>query len=551
MTDIYTQMVFEARRLFGRLAAGSWCNRIALVVISILALLALTWCVSSLWLPYGWDHGVFGAVSDVIRRGGVPYRDIWEMKGPVALYLYAAVQGVGHPQMWGVRVLDLIFLAGAAYAGFNLVSSHVGRGAAAFGVATTVLGFAGFGNWYTAQPDDWAAQLLVVLVWLLVAPGRSGLRLAIAAGLLGLLCMLKPTYGLVSVLFVPVLLRNEQGAWRVDLPNAVLVLAATALPIVLILGYLGMHGALGALFDQHIAFNFEHVASDAHLQMPLWRIVQLTASIVTGTPELAAALPVAMLGAIVAWRRDDGLLGKLLALWLPVALLTVAIQHKFLLHNYSWHPAYPPMLLGASIGIGWLWKEAQSRVELKTVALGSALLISYFVAKEPATQTAAWLRWCVSGQSLANYHASFESRLPWLANQTPMEAFGFSVSRDVRFAEYVRAQTPVGSEVLVWTDPLINYLSDRPSPTPITTPEAFTIWGTEARRARYRSELARAIKDRRAALIGVPSFALQPTGDPEFNLNTGFPEFVQALGEAYERAGEFENLQLFRPRQDR
>lgn len=514
-------------------------------------LVALAWSVSSLWLPYGWDHGVFGLVSDVIRRGGVPYLDVWEVKGPLALYLYAAAQSIGHPQMWGIRVLDLIFLAGAAYAGAQLVSSLVGRGAAAFGVATTVLGFAGFGHWYTAQPDGWAAQLLVVLVWLLVAPGRSGRRLAMAAAVLGLLCLLKPTYVIFSLLFVPVLMHSEQRAWRVDFPKAALVFAAIALPIVLMLGYLGVHGALGALFDQHIAYNRERMAGDAYLQMPLWRVVHLATSIVTGTPELAAAIPLALLGASVAWRRDDRHLGKILVLWQLLAIMTVAIQRKFLLHNYSWHPVYPPILLGAAIGLGWLWKEARSRAELKVLALGSALLISYHVAKAPASQAAAWLRWGVSGQTLANYRASFESSLPWLSNQTPMDAFGFSVSRDIRFAAYVREKTPAGSEVFVWSDPLINYLADRPSPTPITTPEAFTIWGSESRRARYRSEFASVIRDRRAALIGIPGFALQSTGDPEFNLNTGFPELVQALGEAYEPAGEFENLRLFRPRQDR
>lgn len=512
--------------------------------------LALAWGVSSLWLPYGWDHGVFGAVSDVIRRGGVPYRDVWEVKGPFALYLYALAQGIDHPQMWGIRVVDLIFLAGAAYAGWQLVGQQVGRTAAAFGVATVVLGFAGFGHWYTAQPDGWAAQLLVVLVWLLVShEGPSGRRLTLAAVLLGLLCMFKPTYALYSLLFVPILVRGEHGAPRVDLPRALMVAVAAAIPVVLLLGYLGVHGALGALLDQHITYNRERIAGDTYLQMPLWKIAHLAALIIVDSPELAAAAPFALLGVCAGWRRNN--LGKVLVLWLAVALSTIALQRKFLPHNYSWHPVYPPVLLGAAIGLGWIWKEARSRVELKILALGGALLISYHIAKGPAVQAAAWMRWCVSGQTLETYRASFESTLPWLSNRTPMQALGFSVTRDVRFAQYVQEHTHPGDEVFVWSDPLINYLSDRPSPTPVTTPEAFTIWGSTARRARYRGEFADAIRSGRAMLIGIPDFALAPAGDPEFNLNTGFPEFVQALGEAYEPAGEYENLRLFRPRRGR
>jgi hypothetical protein len=503
--------------------------------------------VSSLWLPFGWDHGVFGLVSDVIRRGGVPYRDVWEIKGPLALYLYAAGQGIGHPQMWGIRLLDLLFLASGAYAGFRLVSGLAGTVPAAFGVATSLLGFAGFGHWYTAQPDGWAAQLLVVLAWLLVAPARSARRVAAAGAVLGLLCLLKPTYLLFSLLFVPLLVRPEQGARRLDTAKAVAAALAFALPVTLMLGYLGVHGALGALIDQHLTFNRERIASDPNLQMSVPRIVLLATAVVTGSPELAAAAPLAFLGAAVAWRRD-GLVGKVLLLWLVLALATVALQRKFLLHNYSWHPAYPPLLLGAALGLGWLWQEARTRPELKYLALSSAFLVAYHVAKAPASQTATWLRWGLSKQKLATYHASFEVRLPWLSNRTPMEAFGFSVSRDVRFADYVRNQTPAGSTVFVWSDPLVNYLSDRPSPTPITAPEAFTIWGSEKRRAGYRREFAAAIRSKRAALIGVPGFALEPTGDPEFNLNTGFPELTQALEQAYEPAGDFENLRLFRPR---
>ena len=519
-----------------------------MLFVGALAAVAIAWCVSSLWLPFGWDHGLFATVSDVIRRGGMPYRDIWEIKGPLALYLYAVAQGVGHPQMWGIRLLDVAFLAMGAYAGWRLVRELAGPVAALFGVATIVLGFAGFGHWYTAQPDGWAAQLLIVLVWLLAAPQRSVRRIAVAGAVLGALCLMKPTYLLFALLFVPVLVRTGRSEQRVDVNAAGAAMLAFAIPVALLLGYLASRGALAPLIDQHLIFNRERLASDPSLQMPLSRVALLTMTIVTASPELAAALPLAMLGIGVSWRRDRRVLGSLLVLWFVLALATVALQRKFLLHNYSWHPAYPPVLLGAAIGLGFLWRQARTHVELAALAWCSALLVAYHVAKTPAAQTASWLRWLASGQSVADYHASFEGPLPWLANRTALDAFGFSLSRDVRFARHVREQTSAGDGVYVWSDPLINYLTDRPSPTPITAPEAFTIWGSEARRARYRDEFARAIRNGRAALIAVPAFALEPTGDPEFNLNVAFPELLHALDDAYEPAGEFENLRLFRPR---
>jgi len=534
-----------ASRIRSRFHALEWSDRAALALVTFLALLAAFWCLSSLWLPFGWDHGVFGAVSDVIRRGGLPYRDVWEIKGPLALYVYALAQGVGHPQMWGVRCVDLVFLVAGARAGFQLVKPLAGIPAAVFGVTTTVLGFAGFGNWYTAQPDGWAAELLIVLVALLVSPEPR--RVWLAGALLGALCLLKPTYVVFGALCLPPLLDasdSNRRLLRFDVWGP--AIACTIAPIAAMLAYLAAHGALGAFVDQHLRFNQERIASDPSLQMSLPRIALLATAVVTNTPELALALPFASLGIALTWHRRRT--GLLLALWLVCALFTIAVQRKFLAHNYSWHPVYPPILLGAAIGLGCIWTEASSRPAFKALALCYAFVVSYHLVKGPAAQTAAWARWLPSKRTLEDYRATFEGPLPWLSNRTPSEAFGFSVNRDVRFAEFVRRETPQGSPVYVWCDPLVNYLADRPSPSPITAPEAFTLWGSEPRRARYRREFAGAIRAQRAELVAVPTFALEQDGDPEFNLHTGFPELARALDEAYVRTGTVENLVLFRPR---
>ena len=57
-----------------------------------LAALAAVWVTASLSWPFGWDQGILAWAGDVIHQGGMPYRDAWDIKGPLAYYLYALAQ---------------------------------------------------------------------------------------------------------------------------------------------------------------------------------------------------------------------------------------------------------------------------------------------------------------------------------------------------------------------------------------------------------------------------------------------------------------------------
>src|SRR5438876_410689 len=40
--------------------------------------------VTSLTLPFGWDHGIMASVGSSYVHGKLPYVDSWDMKGPVS-----------------------------------------------------------------------------------------------------------------------------------------------------------------------------------------------------------------------------------------------------------------------------------------------------------------------------------------------------------------------------------------------------------------------------------------------------------------------------------
>ena len=59
-------------------------------ILYALLALAIVWAFASLSFPFGWDQGIFAWVGSTIVDGGLPYRDAWDIKGPLTYYVYAA-----------------------------------------------------------------------------------------------------------------------------------------------------------------------------------------------------------------------------------------------------------------------------------------------------------------------------------------------------------------------------------------------------------------------------------------------------------------------------
>jgi hypothetical protein len=65
---------------------------------------------SLLW-PLAPDQGIYAWISDVIRDGGLPYADAWDIKGPSTFYTVALAQLVLGRHPWSIRVVDVVLLA--------------------------------------------------------------------------------------------------------------------------------------------------------------------------------------------------------------------------------------------------------------------------------------------------------------------------------------------------------------------------------------------------------------------------------------------------------
>jgi hypothetical protein len=513
-----------------------------------LAAVVASWAICSLWWPFGWDQGCFAYVGDVINHGGMPYRDAWDPKGPLAFYVFAALQFVFGRQMWAIRGLDVVLAAGAGYAAFVIVSRFATRFA---GIATAllmVLAFASFGNWYTAQPDGWAALGLVGTVALLVhdREGASVRDVAVAGFIIGCCALLKPLYSVYLLLVVCAVWPAVQSERAAGVRRVALSTGFYLLPIVLVVGWIAAHGALADMIDVHVRFHVERMGTEPEFQMSITRAVQITLGVFTVVPLLAVAAPAAALG-VGYLVREERRPAVMMTLWVLLSLALIASQRKFLPQNYSWHPLYPPIVILAGIGLARLWESATPQgAPVRWLVIAAVLLMSKLVTRDPLTQAAHWAQLIRGRTTLAQYQGTFETNVPALGGKDST-SFGFSVPRDVEIARYLQEHSRTDQRVLVWSDPLVNYLSDRGAITPVTLGAAFTQWGSEERRARYRAELITNMQSDSAAYFGIPAKDLLPA-DEETNIPTYFPALATELEAHYEEVERFGDVRMFKHR---
>jgi hypothetical protein len=515
------------------------------VLVAALSAVTLLWGLSSLWLPYGWDHGVFAYLSDTILRGGMPYRDALDFKGPLTFYIFAALQAAFGRQMWAIRAFDLVLLASAGLAGVRIGSRFVSRRAATCTMLVLVLAFASFGNWYTAQPDGWAALGLFVVVALLVGPEPPGARAAaLASAIIGACMLFKPFYGVYMGLVLCALWPRPVASvagWRPFVASGVAAIAGLSAPLVVAVTWFAAHGALASFFDVYIRFNLER-ATDA-TTFPFARVWAVTLGVPTCLPVLGIALPAAAfgLGFVVRRERRSGIV---IGLWVLTSLVIIGLQRKFFLHNYSWLPYFLSLGFVAGLGLAKLWTLRASEMPgARWLVIVAAAACVKLLLVEPAAQITLWGRYVTGRISYEQYLARFDDNLFYGS----ASKFGFSVPRDFRIAAYLRERTGPSEKVLVWSDPLVSYLAGRVAITPITVADAFTVWGSEPRRQRYRADLLAEMRSPDAAYFGIAQRDLSP-GDDEQNVPAHFPELLRELESDYEPVEAVGDVRLFRRR---
>ena len=514
-----------ANRFLGRLYFG-------------LAVLAALWAAASLSWPFGWDQGILAWVGDVIHEGGMPYRDAWDIKGPLPYYFYALAQWLFGKNLWGIRVLDLVFLAASTAVLGRLVSDLTDSVIARWAGLIFVLWYGSGSFWHTAQPDGWASMMILIGMAPLVRDdGRLPVRTLVMAGLLvGCAALIKPLYaGYLLIVLLAVLLRGGTPARHLatDIP---VVAVSFALPAILAGSWFACRGAFDELIDVYLVYLAVSYADVTSLSLDS-RLRGVLEYVLEGE-VFVVLLPVTVLGLLHLWRTARPTALVLLG-WMGLGAVMVALQNRFF--EYHWVLLLPPSVLLGAVGFHAVvaeWRAHRGPTPSPPLPASAVLALLLFrlllvhVSVRPLYDVASWASFTIGLRTADDYYARF-----------PI-ARGVAGS-DLLAADYIRDRTTENDRVAVWGwNVSVNYLAGRRSASKFGYSMPLILGeGTELRE-RYRSEFLADLQATRPVYIVVAPQAEEVLGR-SYGL-AGFPALESLVMNCYRREAAFGQLTVYR-----
>jgi len=527
----------------------SCARRPALAGCGLLALAALgaILLAPTLTYPLGRDQGVFAAAADIIRRGGVPYRDIWDVKPPGIFYLYHASFALFGRSALAPRILDLLWTLATAVCLWSVGRRFFSPLAAAAVALFFLLRYvAGNSFWNTAQPDGFASlPLLLAAAALLGAERRRSNLLALISGAsISLAILLKPTLGIALALPILAVAASAQEPPRPRLLRLASYLLGCLLPLALAAALLWRAGALTDTLEVLFLWNAEY----ARLRVPIPLAhdpIRQTALFLIGGRHHWLLFPVglfALVGAAdLTFRPSAGRMRWLLPTWAIVIIASVWVQGKY--YTYHWLPVLPPLALLAGH---------------RLTAAGRPL---HHICPPPAARALSVLGLAAILATLgAAYWQSLHLPISALLGRTPRAALlarwdrygDVSLSADRAVAAHLRSNTDPSDTVFVWGfEPLIYFLTDRaPASRFLYTVPLVTPWSP----ADWRGEFIRDLEERRPSFIVVAHNDALPwmTGrrDDSASQAKQFVEFQRLLKQRYQSPHRIEDFDIYQ-RHDR
>src|SRR5262245_58173697 len=195
-----------------------------------------------------WDY-----FAQVIARGGVPYRDVVNIKAPLSAYIGAAAIIVAHPlglrDVFAIRIVFLLLSALTVGLTFLVACRYFRSRRVALLSAAIMMAFNLFGDANSGGVQPKTAMILFGLISLLAIQKDRPLL----AGVFGMLSALSWQPGLLFVGVAALAFSRYMTRWRDG--RTIKLLAGAALPLVVFVGYFWLEGGLKDLYWWTIDYN--------------------------------------------------------------------------------------------------------------------------------------------------------------------------------------------------------------------------------------------------------------------------------------------------------
>ncbi|MEI8233736.1 MAG: glycosyltransferase family 39 protein [Verrucomicrobiota bacterium] len=519
-------------------------SRILLGILYAYAILALG--TSLLW-PMGRDQGVFAWVGDVITKGGAPYVNAWEQKGPATQYTYAATQCLFGRTLWGIRALDAGILVITLAALWTVIRHITNATFAHFGVIFFLFQYLDGGYWHTAQPDGWASMLIIIAFALSLQKSARGLIPILVGVLLAWAVSYKFLYGAFLLPFAYLIWKAEGETARGKLTQIALMAGSFAIATGATLAWLHSQNALGEYLNIQWVFNRVNHQS-GHARSLISRGGPLFCFLL----RFGTGLPFLFYGIFTSFQKNEKAIVKAILLSGAIGVLIVLLQNKY--YPYHWLPVYFSMVALTTLGIDNLRKLILERTENHSnnssailekwvyLAFTIVILDKSDIASHRYVADIPFIRSAITTPGLIDKHFS---------NDFSGDA-EFSFSTQYRLAKYIREKTTRADKVLTWGfDPLINWLSDRDFPARFGMHHPLIADPTSAICKHYRSEFIREIS------LNPPLYIIVSdkdnnnlSKDSSKQLLLNFPEFKALFFSHYQMETTLGDFELWRRKKE-
>jgi len=356
-------------------ARGLWGRLLSIAALLALSALPLLFLAPLFDAPLDPDQGGYATIARGWLHGAIPYRDLWDNKGPLLFLWYVASFASLGESIWAPRLFAALAAALSVPFVWATARTLFDQRTALLAAALFALSFLNIYIQVTANAEVFMLPPLTAGLWAFAMGARRHGRLwwFLVAGVMTSLAV----FTRQSAIFAFV----GYGAWlgvlyireREERPRCLKALATlgagaalAALPFAV---YFAVHGALSDLWYAMFAFNFKWAA-----EFPLYR--KLVPPLLWEPVPLVGGLVFWALAALGAWRLV--LRGDRLA-WLVLSFLVTSEAAAQTLGKASAHYSIhlmPGAALAGALGLAYVGERWQAGRRTLALALAATTLVT-------------------------------------------------------------------------------------------------------------------------------------------------------------------------------
>lgn len=221
--------------------------------------------INTVSIPLDRDEGIFGYAGQVILNNGLPYRDVFDHKPPVAFYLNALALLFVPPTSTGIHTflhvynfftLIVLFFLAKIYTESYSTGLWVALIYAVFSSSPTIQGFTASTEMFLLLP------LSMSLLFAVLAVQKSSTPLSLASGICGALAFFtKQTAGVILVFICLYLIASQVSSIVTKNTNkrtAIRILLSWGVGCILVPLLLAGYYAYHNVFDEFLYWGFTH-----------------------------------------------------------------------------------------------------------------------------------------------------------------------------------------------------------------------------------------------------------------------------------------------------